>query len=140
MINCTHRWPQSGHFPSKLGHFFPIFEKRQGRTPPFPTFSYAPEKTIVIQKFDDAEILIDTDDKLPDDITLKNIVILITFTVEDNRKFYPQQKKDCIMNKEDIYMQFKIIVKKILVSEKELSDINFERLEKVSIYIISIQW
>ena len=83
--------------------------------------------------------MIDTDDKLPDDITLKNIVILITFTVKDYGKFYPQQKKDCTMNKADIYMRFKIILKKILVLEKELSDINFERLEKVSIYIISIQ-
>ena len=32
----THRWPQSGHFFHKLGHFFPIFEKGQGR-PPSPT-------------------------------------------------------------------------------------------------------
>ena len=126
-------------FSLQIRALFSNFRKKAGENPPLPPFSYAPEKTIVIQKFDDAEILIDTDDKLPDGITLKNIVILITFTVEDNRKFYPQQKKDCIMNKEDIYMQFKIIVKKILVSEKELSDINFERLEKVSIYIISIQ-
>ena len=34
--------------------------------------------------------LIDTDDKLTDDITLKNFVILITFVVEDSDKFYPQ--------------------------------------------------
>ena len=30
------RWPQWGHFFSKLGHFFPIFEKGQGRPPPNP--------------------------------------------------------------------------------------------------------
>ena len=36
MRNCTYKWPQSGHFFSKLGHFFPIFEKGQGRSPPSP--------------------------------------------------------------------------------------------------------
>ena len=35
MRYCTHRWPQSGHFFSKLGNFFPIFEKGQGRPTPF---------------------------------------------------------------------------------------------------------
>ena len=29
-------YPQSGHFVSKLGHFFPISEKGQGRPPPLP--------------------------------------------------------------------------------------------------------
>ena len=29
MRNFTHKWPQSGNF-----HFFPIFEKVQGRPPP----------------------------------------------------------------------------------------------------------
>ena len=33
---------------------------------------------IGIEKFDDTKILIDTDSKLPDDITIKNFVILIT--------------------------------------------------------------
>ena len=37
MRNFTHRWPKSGHFFSKLGHFFPIFEKGQGRPPPLVT-------------------------------------------------------------------------------------------------------
>ena len=39
MRNFTHRLPKSGHFSSKLGHFFPIFEKGQERPPPS---SYAP--------------------------------------------------------------------------------------------------
>ena len=30
------------------------------------------------KKYDDTKILIDTDDKLPDDITLKNVAILVT--------------------------------------------------------------
>ena len=37
MRNFTHRWPQSGHSFSKLGYFFPVFEKVLGRTlPPYP--------------------------------------------------------------------------------------------------------
>ena len=36
MRYCTHRSPQSEHFFSKLGHFFPIFEKGQGRAHPLP--------------------------------------------------------------------------------------------------------
>ena len=36
MINFTRRWPQSGYFFSKLGHFFPIFVKVQERSPPPP--------------------------------------------------------------------------------------------------------
>ena len=34
MRNLTHRWPQSEHFFSKLGHFLPIFKKVQGTPPP----------------------------------------------------------------------------------------------------------
>ena len=44
-------------------------------------------KIINIKKFDDTKILIDTDDKLPDDITLKNVVILITCVIKDGDKF-----------------------------------------------------
>ena len=43
-----------------------------------------------IEKLDDTKILIDTDDKLPDDITLKNAVILMTCVIKDGNKFYPQ--------------------------------------------------
>ena len=38
---------------------------------------------IRIEKFDDAEILIDSDDKLPDDIALTNFVILMTRVIKD---------------------------------------------------------
>ena len=48
------------------------------------------EKTIGLKKLDDTEILIDTDDKLADYITLKNVVILITCVIKDNVKLYPQ--------------------------------------------------
>ena len=48
------------------------------------------KETIGIVKFDDTKILIDTDDKLPDYITLKSFVILITCVIKDNAKFYPQ--------------------------------------------------
>ena len=36
------------------------------------------KKIIGIEKLDDTKILIDMDDKLPDDITLKNVVMLMT--------------------------------------------------------------
>ena len=31
-----------------------------------------------------------TDDKLPDDITFKNVLILMTCVIKDDDKFYPQ--------------------------------------------------
>ena len=34
--------------------------------------------------------MIDIDDKLPDDITFKNTVILMTWVFKDDDKFYPQ--------------------------------------------------
>ena len=36
------------------------------------------------------KILIDMDDKLLDDITLNNVVILMTCIIKDDDKFYPQ--------------------------------------------------
>ena len=40
---------------------------------------------IGIEKIDNTKILIDTDDKLSDDVTLKDIVMLVTcFTQDDN--------------------------------------------------------
>ena len=47
------------------------------------------EEIIDIEKFDDAKILIDTDDKLPDNITLQNAVTLMTCVIKDDGKFYP---------------------------------------------------
>ena len=47
------------------------------------------KKIIDIKNFDNTKILIGTDDKLPDDITFKNVII-ITFVVKDDGKFYPQ--------------------------------------------------
>ena len=43
-----------------------------------------------IEKFDNTKILIDTDNKLPVDITLKNIMILMTSVIKNGGKFYPQ--------------------------------------------------
>ena len=45
---------------------------------------------IDIGKLDDTKILIDTDDKLPDGITLKNAVILMTCFIRDGDRFHPQ--------------------------------------------------
>ena len=48
------------------------------------------KETIVFEKFDDTKILIDMDDQLLDDITFKNVVILMTCVIKDDGKFYPQ--------------------------------------------------
>ena len=45
---------------------------------------------VAIEKFDDTKIFIETDDKLPDNVTLKNVAKLITCVIKDNDKFYPQ--------------------------------------------------
>ena len=45
-------------------------------------------KRIGIKKLEDTKILIDEDDKLPDDISLKNVVILMTCVVKDGDEFY----------------------------------------------------
>ena len=52
-----------------------------------------PEKIkmiICIQIFDNTKILTGTDNKLADEVTLKNFVILISFVIKDDDKFYPQ--------------------------------------------------
>ena len=43
-----------------------------------------------IDKFDNAKILSDTDDKQQNYITLKNVEILITCIITDGMKFYSQ--------------------------------------------------
>ena len=53
-------------------------------------------KEIDIEKTDDIRILIDTDGKLPDDITLENVIlmtcVMVFFTIIKNGdKFYPQR-------------------------------------------------
>ena len=48
------------------------------------------KELISIERVDDTKILIDTDDKLSDDITIKNFVIWITCVIKDDRKLYPQ--------------------------------------------------
>ena len=45
------------------------------------------KKIIGTEKFDNTEILIETDDKFPDDITLNNVVILTTSVIRENNKF-----------------------------------------------------
>ena len=48
------------------------------------------KKTIGIEKFDVTKILIDTNDKLHDDVTFKNMVISMTYVIKDDDKFYRQ--------------------------------------------------
>ena len=47
------------------------------------------QEIIDIEKFDNAKIFIDTDDKQLGDITFKNVAILITCVLKDDGKFYP---------------------------------------------------
>ena len=42
------------------------------------------------EKFDYTTVVIDADDKLPDDIILKDFAILITCNMKDDDKFYPE--------------------------------------------------
>ena len=48
------------------------------------------KETIGVAKIDDTKILIATDDKLSDYITLKNVVVLVTCIIKDDGKFYPK--------------------------------------------------
>ena len=48
------------------------------------------KETIGIQKSDDTKILIDTDDKLPDYISLKNVLIIVASVIKDSDILYPQ--------------------------------------------------
>ena len=42
-----------------------------------------------IGKSDDTKILIDADNKLPDDITLKNVLMIIICVIKEDDQFYP---------------------------------------------------
>ena len=48
------------------------------------------EEVIDIEKLDDTKIFIETDDKLKDDVALKNVVILITWVIIDDSECWPQ--------------------------------------------------
>ena len=48
------------------------------------------KEIIGIEKFDDTEILMNTDDKLTNDITFKNVVILVTCVIKGDDKFHLQ--------------------------------------------------
>ena len=43
-----------------------------------------------IEKFNDTNILIDTDDKVVDEIIFKNVMILMACVIKGDGKFYPQ--------------------------------------------------
>ena len=47
------------------------------------------KEIIGVEKFDNTKTLIDTDDELPDDITLKYVVISMACIIKDENKFYP---------------------------------------------------
>ena len=43
-----------------------------------------------LKKNDNPKIIFDTDDKLPDDVTLQNVVISLTCIIKDDGEFYRQ--------------------------------------------------
>ena len=46
------------------------------------------KEIISVEKLDDTKILTKADDKLSDGITLKRIVILMTYLIKDGDRFY----------------------------------------------------
>ena len=58
------------------------------------------KEIISFERFYDTKILIDTDDKLPYDITFKNVVVLMTCVIKDGNKFYPQ-----VFSEETLYVK-----------------------------------
>ena len=54
---------------------------------------YKNKKIIGIEKFGYTKILIETGDKLPDDINFRNIVVLITYGIKDDDMFVKVSKK-----------------------------------------------
>ena len=48
------------------------------------------KEIISTEKFNDTNILIDTDDKFLDDIIFKNVMILMACVIKGDGKFYPQ--------------------------------------------------
>ena len=58
---------------------------------------YVPDKVldkikekIDIGKIDDTKILVETDNKLPDHITLKYVMVLVRCVIKDGHELYPQ--------------------------------------------------
>ena len=80
-------------------------------------------KIIDIEQFDNTKILIDGDDILPDDITLKNAIALMTSAINEDLKFHPQ-----LFLEEAITCNGKIMLKK------------YSSLKKNSVIIILKNW
>ena len=74
------------------------------------------------------------DDKLLDDITLKNVILIMCFIKDD--KFIPKYflKKPRMINKHGNNMWWKSYLRKIMVSENDWVII-FERFKKSLIYV-----
>ena len=84
--------------------------------------------------------MIDTDDKLLDDITLKNVVILMICFIKYRNKFDPQLFLEEKLHDElkwQKHVMQKIKFRKLLVLE--MSNINFYRLID-SDNILSVDW
>ena len=70
-----------------------------------------------IDKFDNTEFLIEADDKLPDNITLKNVVILMTCVITDDGKFYPKLLlKEALLEVQKLVSTFHMLNSTIKIS------------------------
>ena len=55
------------------------------------------KQIVSTEKFDNTKILTDTDNKLLDDITSKNVVILATCVLKGNGIFHPQILEEALL-------------------------------------------
>ena len=74
-------------------------------------------KRISVEKLDNTRILLNTDDKLPDDITLKNAVILMTCVIKDGDKFYQHLfLEEVLQDKQTQCKSYKKVLRKEVIS------------------------
>ena len=92
-----------------------------------------------IKKFGNAKILMDTDDKLPDNVTFKNVAILMSckkkMMVNVMHNYFGI--KHCFLNKHCNNMWWQHYVRKNIGLRKRTEWYYFERLKKALIYIKS---
>ena len=72
---------------------------------------------------------------MPHDITLKNVVIWVTCVIKDDEDPQLFLEEGLFLKYNGNNMWWKNYAKKILVSEEELNDINFESLKSALLYI-----
>ena len=80
LLMIVREWPKKGYGTWRKKYFMIdnyVLHKLLGRI----------KEIIGVENFDDTKLLIDTYDKWPDDITLKNVLILMACVIKDDDKF-----------------------------------------------------